>query len=417
MLNWGLLMRCRIGRVLMVLWLVAMAAVAQEPSVYVSDLESFVVEMDEHYPFFELKGIRPEWEATKARLLESAGACANDTAFLGLVGEAILCLRDAHMGIVEADAPMPPRPARYYPGIGFMPASGERVVVMWRASKYGDALRPGTVVTEIDGESARAYLEARAKDAWAAGGYPSPQRARLFAYRLPLVGEEGAKHRLTYLQDGEEYGVLLVADQEARGWPHTYNLQSGLRRVGRSAFFGQLDSGVLYVYLRRVDQSVAPGFAQAMVRHPDARGCIVDLRGNGGGGYDQALVSKLSELPRPVAVIIDAGCVSAGETLARDLAREANARLFGSRTAGSSSSKRTWTFPSGIASVRMSTKSRWRNDGEPIEYNGIEPDVPGEALPEDVVAGMNTGILRAEAYILGEVEMVEKQGDERETID
>jgi C-terminal processing protease CtpA/Prc len=55
---------------------------------------------------------------------------------------------------------------------------------------------------------------------------------------------------------------------------------------------------------------------------------------------DTALVEEIKRMKRPVAVIIDAGCISAGETLARDFKASTGARLFGSTTAGSSSSKK-----------------------------------------------------------------------------
>jgi len=126
----------------------------------------------------------------------------------------------------------------------------------------------------------------------------------------------------------------------------------------------------------------------------------VDIRGNGGGGYDSELVGLIKNLPRPVAAILDAGCISAGETVARDLVKQADARLFGTVTAGSSSSKRMWKFPSGIASIRFSTRSRFGPDGKPIEFNGVAPHVEVEPDPEEVLAGKNSEILRAEEWML-----------------
>jgi C-terminal processing protease CtpA/Prc len=125
----------------------------------------------------------------------------------------------------------------------------------------------------------------------------------------------------------------------------------------------------------------------------------VDLRGNSGGGYDEALVKAIQALPRPSAALIDAGCISAGETLARDFARYAGARLFGSTTAGSSSSKQQWAFPSGIATVTFSVRSRWRADSKPIEFNGIDPDEVVEEVPAEMARGQNSAILRAEEYL------------------
>jgi len=367
-----------------------------------SDLAAFFDEVDRTYPFFDLKGIRADWAAAKPRLAERATSCRSDTEFLGIVRDAIGCLRDSHMRIRDAKAKLPPWPKKYYPGLAFMPATDNRVVVMWAAKQYVDRLKPGMVVTKIDGKDARKYLEGRASEAWKEGYNSSPQRARLYAYRIPLKGEKGQTHTLSYLTGGSgtaEQELVATCEMEARGWPHFYHRPQGLTRVGRSLSYTKLAGGAGYMYLRYVDGNTHRGIAQAIGAHPDAKGWILDLRGNGGGGYDRSLHEAIVRIPKPVAVLIDAGCTSAGETLARDLRREASARLFGSKTAGSSSSKRSWTFPSGIASVTFSTRSRWRGDRKPIEFNGIEPDVKVEAVPEEVRQGLNSGILRAEEYV------------------
>jgi len=368
--------------------------------VYASDLAAFIAEVDAKYPFFELKGIRDDWEATKKRLADKVKTCRSDSDFLGLVSEGIDCLRDSHMWLRSDKAKAPARPAEYYPGISFLPATGDRVVVMAAPKGHEKTLAPGTIVVEIDGEPARRALEERAKKAWAAGGaFSSPQRARLFEFRMPLRGPRGEPHKLTVLSGQTRRTGVLRSTVEARGWPHTYNLPASLTRVGRSFLYTKLPSGAGYAYIRAVDESTEQGLAAATAKHPDAKGWILDLRGNGGGGYGPALFERMKALPRPVAVLIDAGCMSAGETLARDLARLAEARLLGSRTAGSSSAKREWAFPSGVATVTFSTRSRWRNDRKPIEFNGIEPDEEVEAVPEEVARGLNSAICRAEEYL------------------
>jgi len=364
------------------------------------DLEAFIREMDSAYPFFELKGIRSDWEQTKRQLLEQVKACQSDQQFLGIVKDAVLCLRDSHMWFRGAKAPVPQRPPRYYPGISFLPATNERVIVMYGREELNPDLKPGTIITKIDGQDARQYLEERAKAAWAEGGVSGPQRVRLFEYRIPLRGEtKGEKHTVTILADGKERVIELTVDIEAGGWPHTYNLPKNMTQVGRSCWYTKLPSGTGYIYLRRVDGSTGPGLKEAFSAHADAKGWIIDLRGNGGGGYNQALYDVLQALPSPLAVLIDAGCMSAGETLARDFVQRGSARLFGSKTAGASSAKRTWTFPSGVASLSVPTRSRWGIGGKPIEFNGIEPHVEVEAVPEELAQGLNSGICRAEQYL------------------
>jgi len=373
--------------------------VPSDETQYDADLEAFMQEMDRTYPLFELKGIRDDWEKTKKQLRQKVQSCTSDGQFLEIVTEAILCLRDSHMWFRSAKAQLPERPTRYYPGVSFMPATNEQVVVMSCREGLDPDLKIGTIVSRIDGKNARHYLEERAKARWAEGGISGPQRARLFAYRIPLCGEKkGEKHTITILADGKQRQVELSSDLEARGWPHWYNRPSVLKQVG-SCSYTILNSGIGYIYLRRIDGNTGPGMKEAFSTYPEAKGWIIDLCGNGGGGYDQTLHEVLRALPSPLAVIIDAGCMSAGETMARDLAQQGKARLFGSKTAGASSAKRIWTLPSGIASLSVPTRSRWGIDGKPIEFFGIEPHVKVEAVPEELKLGLNSAILRAEEYI------------------
>jgi hypothetical protein len=367
---------------------------------YAGDWVAFAHAIDTAYPFFDLKGNRADWESLKPALAKRAADCPDDAAFLLIVVDAFKVLHDSHMWFRETRVEPPARPKEYTPGIAFMPASDGRVLVMAAYGDYQHALKPGTIVATINGEGARAYLDKRSDTAWATSMSSSPQRTRLYEYRIPLKSPQDTRHTLTYQDDVEAKTLEVACTHEARGWPHTYNLPNDLARVGRSIFCARLPSGVGYLYLRRVDASIVPGIQAARERFPKTKGWIVDLRGNGGGGYDRTLVQALAGLPGAMAVLIDAGCASAGETLARDMRREATARLFGTPTAGSSSSKRGWSFPSGVATVTLSTRSRWRNDGQPIEFNGIQPDEFVEPVPEDVLAGKNTSILRAEAWLL-----------------
>ncbi|MHC4517306.1 MAG: S41 family peptidase [Planctomycetota bacterium] len=376
------------------------ASATDDTSTYESDMAAFVRTVDDGYPFLALKGIGDDWADAKQTLVQRAKHCTSDEDFLKIVIDAIRVLRDGHLRIRESRAKMPDVRPQYYPGVSFLAATEGRVTVMHAPRNLAGRLGTGTVVTKIDGTDARRYLEQRGEAAWNEGGFfSSPQRARLFECRLALRGEQGKRHTISY-RDGEEGRSLTLECQiAARGWPHTYNLPGDLKRVGRSFFYTKLADDVGYMYLRRVDASVPQGIDEALRTHPNLKGWIVDLRGNSGGGYDRGLIERIKGFPRPVAVLIDAGCISAGETLARDFRAYAAARLFGSTSAGSSSAKRTWSFPSGIASIQLPVRSRWRHDRKPIEFNGVDPDVQVEAVPAELKAGNNSAILRAREYI------------------
>jgi hypothetical protein len=68
------------------------------------------------------------------------------------------------------------------------------------------------------------------------------------------------------------------------------------------------------------------------------------------------------------------GCISAGETRVRGLYRQTGARLFGDGTAGASSTKRPWTFPSGIATRRLTLGRRDENPPYPAHRAALTDD-------------------------------------------
>lgn len=401
----------RRGRALVLSFIAAFPLLASPASAqsdykksYISDMKAFVDHAQANYPFFDLKDIRKEWKATSKRLEKAAKKCKNDADFMNLVFEGVACLRDAHMYVTETKVEMPKREPSYYSGVSFMPATDDRVVIMFPPSGKGASLKTGQVVLTMNGDDPREFLEKRAEETWEKGGsFSSPQRALFFEYRYGLAGESGEKFKLVCLDGKKKKTYKLSARSEKSGWPHTYNLPSDLKQVGKSFYYSKLESGVGFMYLRRVDSSVPEGMKEALAAMPDVKGWIVDMRGNSGGGYGSDLTNQIkaiADAELPVAVIIDAGCISAGETLARDFVNIAEARIFGSVSAGSSSSKQNWTFPSGVATIKFSTRGRSGLDGKKIEFNGITPHEITEVVPEEAMAGENSSLKRAEEYLL-----------------
>lgn len=375
-------------------------AVRRPPPPYVKDLTAFFEEIDRHYPFFAVKKIGKEWKATKKALLARARRCRTDVEFIEIVDAAARGLRDGHFSWLEVRPEMPGK--RYWwPGIALLPATKGRVVVMNTAGNLKSALPPGTIVLRINGKPARRYLEARSLQVWKQGGYfSSPQRARFFEYRQAFSGlEKGETFKLQVLVGRKKKTLNIVRNLELKGWDHNYHAPEGLTSGAKSVFHAKLESGFGYVYLRRMDDSVESGLRATLAAHPDVKGWIFDLRGNTGGGYDRSLRDLTGKFQAPVAVIIDAGAVSAAETYCRDIVNIHGARVFGAVSAGSSSTKNVFTFPSGIAKVRYSTGTRPGLGGKPIEFNGITPHEEMEADPAEVARGLNSEIVRAEVWL------------------
>lgn len=380
-----------------------------ESRIYEQSLAAFIKEIDSTYPFLDLKGIRHDWNTCKKELLEKIKQCESNEEFYGLLNEARLCLRDSHMGFGNLKGEFPRAEVRYYPRVSFLPAANGQVVVMSCMSEHSDKLKPGTIVTEIDGQNARDYLESDAKKSWKAGGsFSSPQRARLFSYRIPLKGEQNDNHQITIIKNGKTETIRVVNKWEAKGWPHTYAEPTGLKRRGNCSYV-KLKSGYGYIYLRRIAGELVEAIDEALGSFEDIRGLIIDLRGNGGGGYGTEVFKRFNKKQGPsedapfyrgdMVVLLDAGAISAGETFARDMVYSAGAYLMGSRTAGSSSAKREWQIPNGLGTATLPVRSRWGFERQPIEYNGIVPHKTVEVVPAELQNGINSGIRRAEEYL------------------
>jgi C-terminal processing protease CtpA/Prc len=103
-----------------------------------------------------------------------------------------------------------------------------------------------------------------------------------------------------------------------------------------------------------------------------------------------------------MVVIVDAGVVSAGETVAGMFKEDGRAYMIGDGpTAGMSSQKETVTVPSGLLTVRFSVasnKGRF-NGGKGIEGVGVPPHevVPYDA--QELANGVDTQIRRAEELL------------------
>ncbi|MCK4850345.1 MAG: hypothetical protein KAT11_03285 [Phycisphaerae bacterium] len=378
-------------------------------SIYEKSLRAFIKQIDSTYPFFDLKGIRSDWRVRKQELLAKVKQCKSNEEFYGLLDQARRCLRDSHIQFRDLKGEYPRAEIRYFPGISFLPAVKNQVVIMRCMPEYNDKLPPGTIVTAINGQKAREYLEREAEKSWKAGGYfSSPQRARLYVYRIPLQGDENDAQQLTVIRNGQAETVRVVNKWEARGWPHTYAMPKGLTRRGNCRF-GKLESGYGYIHLRRIRGDLVKGVDEALESFEGIRGLIIDLRGNGGGGYSREVFARFAKKQKAavnhpyyrgdMVVLIDAGTISSGETLARDLVRTGGAHLMGSATAGSSSAKRSWDLPGGLGKVILSRRSRYGFGRQPIEYNGIRPQQKVEVIPAELQKGINSGIKRAEEYL------------------
>ena len=228
------------------------------------------------------------------------------------------------------------------------------------------------------------------------------------AIQRRLRGPVGSKVKLGVLRTG-------------RNEPWTFTVVRGWIRVAPVAS-RTLGDGVEYIQVKTFSRRVAHDLDVLLKKQAPKKGLVLDLRGNPGGLFDEAIsmcdlfledgpiVSAIGRGGRvldqqsakaagtqpnyPVAVLIDRGSASAAEVVAGALRDRGRARLFGERSYGKGSVQSITQLSDGsglkLTVARYSTPS-----GRVIDGQGIEPD-------DAVDAKSDAPITRAVAWIRGQ---------------
>lgn len=253
-------------------------------------------------------------------------------------------------------------------------------------------LRAGQSITSVDGRpTAGMSLEEVVKSI---SGEEGTQ------VTLDLIGSDGSKATVTITR-----GVVKLPGVTAQV------LDDGIGRLSIAAFNMETASAVKQALI----ETLAPG---------NARGIILDLRGNAGGVYSEvvkvaemlidgdppktlwtvrqdgkapqfakAMLPALNKLP--CVVIIDGTVSGAAELLAEALQEQSRAALVGVKTAGAAAFKQRVTNPDGTSkTVRIGDfyfAQTGRTGGDPVI-----PDVlaPTGATPDQIFQLANKTLLR-----------------------
>lgn len=136
---------------------------------------------------------------------------------------------------------------------------------------------------------------------------------------------------------------------------------------------------VLFVHLWMVVHlHTAQMLADALARHPQAEGLVLDLRGAGGSAAECARILQVIEMSvqgtgMPLAAIVDGDTRSAKEILAHEIQRRKVGRLVGRRTAGALLAASF--VPVGSEEMLMLPHARLGALSAAIEGRGVRPDV------------------------------------------
>lgn len=417
----------RLARWLMV---AAFVCVARAQSVYEKDVAFALDELEKQCgSFFELKHI--VWKDVRKQFESNAAQVKSDQDHLILLTRLLARLKDGHAAVLArgktnsltwpVDGAWKVTGARVGPGM-FLCRIGSKIYVKtsWGATAE-TGVKPGMELVAVDGEPVADWLEHRIAFWRDLKGFSTDQQEFFFACHGGLARPVGTRLELDLeTVDGKRMTRMITySDADPRPWgpsafPRGLESSADLR-------FALLKSGFGYIHVRRSKETLPEQIDRALETVGAAPGLVIDFRANTGGGCDHdAFMGRFvpqgetlhfaktyaSAGPHPYAgpivVIVDATCVSAGETTSGILEEDGRAYMIGeSATAGMSSQKTTIELPSGLFGLYVSVasnKGRF-NGGKGIEGIGVVPHEIVEYSREDLAAGVDTLIARAEALL------------------
>jgi carboxyl-terminal processing protease len=264
-----------------------------------------------------------------------------------------------------------------YPGIGvgLLPSdSGLSVVRMKRGPAFRSGIRPGDVIVSIDGRSTV--------------GAPFEQSVRR------ILGPAGSTVRLVVHRGTRVFTTEVVRARISAPAVHSKVLVAGKLRIG-------------YVRVTAFKLGAAPvlRLTLAKLRRSNVAGIVLDLRGNPGGVFDQAVAVSSVFLDRgvivtlvgahsrhtysadghsafklPLVVLVDRDSASSAEIVAAALHDNRRALLVGEHTFGKGVVQTLRPLPNGAA-LRLTTARYLTPTGRDIDLRGIDPDLVGVDNP------------------------------------
>jgi carboxyl-terminal processing protease len=387
---------------------------------YAKDVEFLLEHLEEKAGhFFAQKKV--DWKKVSKQFRAEVKSVLNDGDHLRLCARLVARLRDGHAGLVDLKVPWPEEPGardRTGPGVHLLTVGDAVHVRAAFGAAVEEGVKVGAEVVRIDGVPARKWLDAKAAELADLRGFSTDGHALHSACHHGLLGPKdgavvfdlrgGGSPRQAKVRRGEGGSTVPIGPV----FP-----PEGLQRIGRQSY-GKTEAGNGYVHLRDVPDDLPAQLDTMLAAIGDVPGFVLDMRANGGGGCDhEATFGRFvtagtkwrqyaSGGPRPysgpMVVIVDAGTVSAGETVSGMFKEDGRAYLIGdSPTAGMSSSKERVAVPSGLFSVHFSVASNKKrfNGGRGIEGIGVPPHEVVSYDPKDLQGGVDTQIRRAEELL------------------
>jgi hypothetical protein len=389
-------------------------------AIYAKDVEFLLKECgDKAGALLKQKAI--DWKKVGTEFRAAVKKVKTDEEHLRLCVRLVARLRDGHAGVIDSKVEWPDESQGRKmtgPRVHLLVA-GKKVYV--RAA-FGEAeelgVQVGMEVVDIERVPARQWLDAKVAEMRDLSGFSTDHQALYAACHRGLADWSGTTVRFGLLDGGDAKTVTITRNGGPNYAPFgPVFFPKDVKTIGRQAY-GKTPAGFAYVHLRDVPGEIPEQLDTMLEDVGDAPGLILDMRANGGGGCDHEAVfgrfiaagerwrqyTGQGKRPYvgPMVVVVDAGTVSAGETVAGVFKEDGRAYMIGDGpTAGMSSQKEKVTVPSGLFTVLFSVasnKGRF-NGGKGIEGIGVPPHEVVAYDPSEIANGVDSQIRRAEELL------------------
>ena len=392
----------------------------------VSNFDCLWNAMNDHYPYFEMKGV--DWEAVHNRYLPQVEAVVDEAEYHTLVESMLAELNDAHTSLTWSPLLDPNC------GFGFtQEIEGQAVVTVAGQSAQDVGLGVGAIIKQVDGLPLSQALD-RIDPHLRVGSTAWQQRARSFENLLNTP--QGVSRTITFTDiDGEERTATLSCPEDPSQLPLG---ELEIWELMQPRFTGEihslkLSSGLGYIRIPTFGYDLVDDFDRALDELMETPGLVLDLRGNGGGNtrYAFAIAGRLldepftigrdyfrSRLPqrgwrlwldmqiRPrdpvytgqVVLLFDSGCMSTTEQFILALVDSNRAVAVGRRSAGATGNPIQFHLVAG-GRARFSTGDFRRIDGTRLEGSGVMPDVLVDWTLDDFYQGRDPDLETAEELL------------------
>jgi len=371
-----------------------------------------------------------DWEAIRLKYLPQLERVHNDAAFYSLLGRMASELRDSHTRVYT------PREYRNRlesvtstVGVRVAEVEGEIAIVevVPDTPAAAEGLRPGMIVTAINGEDARTRLARLTKEAPADA---SPERRQRNIYGRMLGTRSSTSLRIAVATAAGPREIMLTRTEHESPPALSYRLLSG--NLG-------------YVAFNRFRAETAAQFGRALVALSDTDGLVIDLRGNPGGSIGAMLTIAQSFFPdsrhvltrrmravdpalessgqasgrpspdvrinanlraytRPLAILVDGQSASSSELLATVLHEQRDAHVVGRPSCGCVVAVRTSGYKlAGGGALYVAETGFVTPRGTRMEGAGLRPDTLVQLTLADLRDGVDRDLLQAQHALLAQM--------------